>query len=186
MKSTYIIGEIGQNHNGSVDIAKLIVDLVSRPVREEVFNLELRPMDAVKMTKRDLNEELTDSQMNRPYDSPHSFGRTYGEHRAYLELTDEEHFEVYKHAKSLGLDFVETLCSKGCMSLLKLFTPQGGKPRPYQPAVAGSDGRNQDSYHPFHRYGRQEGTGRCFGGYYPLSQRYIHTALCIAVSHSAR
>ena len=87
MKSTYIIGEIGQNHNGSVDIAKLIVDLVSRPVREEVFNLELRPMDAVKMTKRDLSEELTDSQMNRPYDSPHSFGRTYGEHRAYLELS---------------------------------------------------------------------------------------------------
>ena len=189
MKSTYIIGEIGQNHNGSVDIAKLIVDLVSRPVREEVFNLELRPMDAVKMTKRDLNEELTDSQMNRPYDSPHSFGRTYGEHRAYLELTDEEHFEVYKHAKSLGLDFVETLCSKGCMSLLKLFTPDRLK-------VASRDltnlpllevmAENQDSYHPFHRYGRQEGTGRCFGGYYPLSQRYIHTALCIAVSHSAR
>lgn len=123
MKSTYIIGEIGQNHNGSVDIAKLIVDLVSRPVREEVFDLDLRPMDAVKMTKRDLNEELTDSQMNRPYTSPHSFGKTYGEHRAFLELTDEEHFEVYKHAKSLGLDFVETLCSKGCLSLLKLFTP---------------------------------------------------------------
>ena len=121
--STYIIGEIGQNHNGSVDIAKLIVDLVSRPVREEVFNIELRPMDAVKLTKRDLNEELTDSQMNRPYDSPHSFGRTYGEHRAFLELTDEEHLEIYKHAKALGLDFVETLCSKGCLSLLKLFTP---------------------------------------------------------------
>ena len=123
MNSTYIIGEIGQNHNGSVDIAKLIVDLVSRPVREEEFDIELRPMDAVKMTKRDLNEELTDSQMNRPYDSPHSFGRTYGEHRAFLELTDEEHFEVYRHAKALGLDFVETLCSKGCLSLLKLFTP---------------------------------------------------------------
>lgn len=123
MNSTYIIGEIGQNHNGSVDIAKLIVDLVSRPVREEVFNLDLRPMDAVKLTKRDLKEELTDSQMNRPYDSPHSFGKTYGEHRAFLELTDEEHFEVYQHAKSKGLDFVETLCSRGCLSLLKLFTP---------------------------------------------------------------
>lgn len=123
MKQTYIIGEIGQNHNGSVDIAKLIVDLVSRPVREEVFGIDLRPMDAVKMTKRDLTEELTDSQMNRPYDSPHSFGRTYGEHRARLELTDEEHFEVYCHAKALGLDFIETLCSTGCLSLLKLFTP---------------------------------------------------------------
>lgn len=123
MKPTYIIGEIGQNHNGSVDIAKLIVDLVSRPVREEVFGIDLRPMDAVKMTKRDLSEELTDSQMNRPYDSPHSFGKTYGEHRAFLELTDEDHHEVYKHAKSLGLDFVETLCSLGCLSLLKRFTP---------------------------------------------------------------
>lgn len=123
MKSTYIIGEIGQNHNGSVDIAKLIVDLVSRPVKEDLFGLYLEPMNAVKLTKRDLNEELSDSQMNRIYDNPNSFGRTYGEHRAYLELDDESHFEVYKHAKEKGLDFVETLCAVGCLSLLKLFTP---------------------------------------------------------------
>lgn len=123
MKSTYIIGEIGQNHNGSVDIAKLIVELASRPVKEDLFGLELKPMDAVKLTKRDLNEELTISQMNRIYDTPNSFGRTYGEHRAFLELSDTEHFEVYKYAKSLGLDFVETLCAIGCLSLLKLFTP---------------------------------------------------------------
>lgn len=120
---TYIIGEIGQNHNGSVDIAKLIVDLVARPVRDEASDLDLPPMDAVKLTKRDLREELAAEQMNRPYNSPHSFGRTYGEHRAFLELSDEEHLEVYNHAKGLGLDFVETLCSPGCMSLLKLFTP---------------------------------------------------------------
>lgn len=120
---TYIIGEIGQNHNGSVDIAKLIIDLVARPVRDEASDLDLAPMDAVKLTKRDLREELAAEQMNRPYDSPHSFGRTYGEHRAALELSDEEHLEVYRHARSLGLEFVETLCSRGCLSLLKLFTP---------------------------------------------------------------
>ena len=123
MKHTYIIGEIGQNHNGSADIAKLIVDLVARPVHEETFGLDLRPMDAVKMTKRDLSEELTDSQMNRPYLTPNSFGKTYGEHRAFLELSDEEHFEVYKHAKEKGLDFIETLCSRGCLRMLRLFTP---------------------------------------------------------------
>lgn len=123
MKPVYIIGEIGQNHNGSVDIAKLIVELISRPVREEVFGLDLKGMDAVKLTKRDLAEELTVSQMNRPYDNPNSFGKTYGEHRAFLELSDEEHFEVYKYAKSLGLDFVETLCAIGCLSIFKLFTP---------------------------------------------------------------
>ncbi len=123
MKETYIIGEIGQNHNGSVDLAKLIVDLVSRPIKEDAFGITLKPMNAVKMTKRDLSEELADSQMNQIYDSPNSFGRTYGEHRAFLELSDEEHLEVYKHAKSLGLDFIETLCAKGCLSLLKLFMP---------------------------------------------------------------
>jgi len=127
MKEVYIIGEIGQNHNGSVDIAKLIVELVSRPVKEDVFGLELKPMNAVKMTKRDLNEELTMSQMNRIYDTHHSFGRTYGEHRAFLELSDEEHLEVYKYAKSLGLDFIETFCAIGCLSLLKLFTPDALK-----------------------------------------------------------
>ena len=51
---TYIIGEIGQNHNGSVDIAKLIVELVSRPVFEADFGINLNPMNAVKLTKRDL------------------------------------------------------------------------------------------------------------------------------------
>jgi len=121
--SVYIIGEIGQNHNGSVDIAKLIIELVARPVREEVFGIDLKPMDAIKMTKRDLSEELSASQMSKIYDSPHSFGRTYGEHRAALELSDEAHFEVYKHAKSFHLDVVETLCSKGCLSLLKFFMP---------------------------------------------------------------
>lgn len=121
--ATYIIGEIGQNHNGSVDIAKLIVELVSRPVHEELFDKSLLPMDAVKMTRRDLSQELSVSQMKRLYDNPHSFGKTYGEHRQYLELSDEAHFEVYKYAKTKGLDFVETLCAIGCLKMLNLFTP---------------------------------------------------------------
>jgi len=123
MPATYIIGEIGQNHNGSVDIAKLIVELVSRPVREELFNISLKPMDAVKMTRRDLSQELSVSQMEKMYDNPNSFGKTYGEHRQFLELDDEAHFEVYKYAKTLGLDFVETLCAVGCLSMLRLFVP---------------------------------------------------------------
>ena len=119
----YLIGEIGQNHNGSVDIAKLIIDLVNKPVRDELFDIDLPKMNAVKLTKRDLKEELTESQMKAPYTSAHSFGPTYGEHRERLELSDEEHFECFKYAKEKGFDFVETLCAKGAMSLLKLFTP---------------------------------------------------------------
>ena len=120
---TYIIGEIGQNHNGSVDLAKLLVDVVARPVIDSLFNKQLKCMDAVKLTKRDLNYELSSSQMNRAYNTPNSFGKTYGEHRAYLELNNEQHFEVYKYAKEKGLDFVETLCAPSCLSMLKLFSP---------------------------------------------------------------
>ena len=102
---------------------QLIVELIARPVHEDVFSLDLKPMNAVKMTRRDLKEELTTTQMNRPYVNNNSFGATYGEHRAFLELDDDAHYEVYKFAKEKGLDFVETLCAKGCLSLLKLFTP---------------------------------------------------------------
>ena len=116
-KGVYIIGEIGQNHNGSVDIAKLLVELVSRPVKEELFNIDLMGVNAVKMTRRDLKEEMAHSAFDKPYNSIHSFGKTYGEHRAFLELSDEEHFEVYKTAKEKGLEFVETLCAKGALSL---------------------------------------------------------------------
>ena len=120
---TYIIGEIGQNHNGSVELAKVIIDLASREVKDELFGNVLKGMDAVKLTKRDLKQELAQSQMDRVYNSPHAFGTTYGEHRANLELSDEEHFEIYTYAKSKGLDFVETLCAIGCLSLLKYFIP---------------------------------------------------------------
>ena len=120
---TYIIGEIGQNHNGDVEIAKKLIDVVSEPVVDELFSNELKPMNAIKLTKRDLNEELSKSAMNKPYLSPHSFGKTYGEHRSFLELSDEEHYEVYKYAKSKGLEFVDTLCAVGCLSIFKYFEP---------------------------------------------------------------
>ena len=73
---TYIIGEIGQNHNGSAELAKVIIDLVAREVKDDVFGNVLQGVDAIKLTKRDLSQELSKSQMMRPYDTPNSFGKT--------------------------------------------------------------------------------------------------------------
>lgn len=123
MDSTYIIGEIGQNHNGSIDIAKKLIDAVAEPVEDKLFGEFLKPMDAVKFTRRDLAEELSVNEMQRPYTGPNSFGKTYGEHRAFLELNDEQHFDLYKYARQKGLEFVETLCAKGCLSMLRYFEP---------------------------------------------------------------
>jgi len=121
--STYLIGEIGQNHNGSVEIAKLLTEIAARPVTDHLFQRKFKGFNAIKLTKRDLKEELAQAKMNEAYTSQHSFGETYGEHRAKLELSDEQHLEVYRHAKEHGIEFVETICAVGCLSLLKLFTP---------------------------------------------------------------
>jgi len=120
---TYIIGEIGQNHNGSVDIAKTLIDLASSEIIDYFNGKKLKGINAIKFTKRDLNDELSNESMNKIYDSPNSFGRTYGEHRKFLELSNEDHLELYNYTKEKKLDFVETLCSIGCLDLLKLFKP---------------------------------------------------------------
>jgi sialic acid synthase SpsE len=43
--STYIIGEIGQNHNGSVDLAKLLTEMVARKIDDALFNYNLKGME---------------------------------------------------------------------------------------------------------------------------------------------
>ena len=125
---TYIIAEIGQNHCGSVDTAHALIESVAVPIRDDLDDSHLQGVDAIKLTKRDLQFELTHSAAARPYDSPHSYGETYGAHRHELELTYDEHHACYDHAKSLGLDFVLTICAPTCVPhILARFTPDAIK-----------------------------------------------------------
>ena len=123
IERTFVIGEIGQNHNGSAEIAMKIIDLAAREVTDDFSGKKLPGFDAIKLTKRDLSEELSEAEYNKPYLTPHSFGKTYGEHREFLELSEEQHFELYQYAKSKGLKVVETLCARGCLHMLRYFTP---------------------------------------------------------------
>ena len=118
MTQTYIIAEIGQNHNGDMDIARRLIDAAAMPIFDHFSGKELPGVDAVKFTKRDLNEELTEDSGNHPYVSPHAFGATYLEHRRALELSIDEHAELERYAHDRGLDFIETLCSPACLELL--------------------------------------------------------------------
>ena len=43
MKETYVIGEIGQNHNGSVIIAKEIIDMLRQRSRPYLFSNSVAP-----------------------------------------------------------------------------------------------------------------------------------------------
>lgn len=97
--STIVVAEIGQNHNGRVELAEQLVDAAA-----------WAGADAVKTVKRDLPSELTTAAFQRRYDSPHAFAPTYGEHRAALELSIDVHASLCRRAHKHGLSFIVTVC----------------------------------------------------------------------------
>ena len=51
--------------------------------------------DVVKFQKRNAKELLTEEQYNAPHPNPiHAYGKTYGEHREFLEFTPEQNKEL--------------------------------------------------------------------------------------------
>lgn len=96
-----VVAEIGQNHNGSRDLAEQLIDAAA-----------WAGADAVKLVKRDLECELSRDAQRRPYDSRHAYGRTYGEHRAALELTIEDHAALAARARRHGLLCIGTGCDR--------------------------------------------------------------------------
>ena len=72
--------------------------------------------------------EMTRSAMREPYESEHSYGLTYGDHRAALELSYDEIASCARHAHRLGLEFVLTVCAPTCVrSTLNRFEPDAWK-----------------------------------------------------------
>ncbi|MEZ6069148.1 MAG: N-acetylneuraminate synthase family protein [Pirellulales bacterium] len=104
---TLVVAEIGQNHNGQLAMAAQLIDAAA-----------WAGVDAVKVVKRDLGCELTDDASRRPYHSPHAFGPTYGEHRAALELSADEHAALAERAREHGLLYIGTACDAPSADLL--------------------------------------------------------------------
>ena len=61
--STYVIAEIGINHNGDMDLAK-----------ELILKAKVSGCDAVKFQKRDIDSVYTQEELDTPRESP--FGTT--------------------------------------------------------------------------------------------------------------
>ena len=55
----YIIAEIGQNHNGDINICKKLIDQLIVYSYDEITGDRLNTINAIKLTKRDLSEELS-------------------------------------------------------------------------------------------------------------------------------
>ncbi len=91
-----IIAEIGGNHKGDFEVAKEMIRTA------KLFC----GADVVKFQKRCNKELLTPEEYDAPHPNPHnSYGDTYGAHREFLEFSADEHRELVRFCKEVGIEY---------------------------------------------------------------------------------
>lgn len=93
-KKPFVIAEAGCNHMGRMDIAHDLIETAARFCKA----------DAIKFQKRCPKELLTEEQYNAPHPNPvNSYGKTYGEHREFLEFTVDQHAQLKEWCEKAGI-----------------------------------------------------------------------------------
>ncbi len=86
----YLIAEIGINHNGSMDIAKKLIDAAA----EAGF-------DAVKFQKRTIDKVYSKEMLDSPRESP--WGKTQRDQKMGLEFNREQYKEIDRYCQEKGI-----------------------------------------------------------------------------------
>lgn len=90
----FIIAEAGCNHMGQMEIAKDLIETAAHFCKA----------DAIKFQKRCPRELLTPEQYNAPHPNPaNAYGKTYGEHREFLEFTVDQHAQLKEWCEQAGI-----------------------------------------------------------------------------------
>jgi len=90
MIKTFIIAEIGINHNGDFNIAKKLIDGAAN-----------MGCDAVKFQKRTIDIVYTKEQLDSFRDSP--WGKTFREQKEGIEFGEKEYELINEHCKKKGI-----------------------------------------------------------------------------------
>lgn len=93
----FIIAEVGQNHNGDLDMAREYVRVFSQC-----------GADAIKFQCRNNRYLFSETAFNQKYNSENAFGETYGEHRENLELSLKELKILKEDCHAHGVKFMCT------------------------------------------------------------------------------
>lgn len=89
-----LIAEIGCNHKGEMNLAREMIQVAAYFCK----------VDVVKFQKRNPRELLSEEEYNAPHPNPmHSYGKTYGEHREFLEFSVEQHRILKDWCEGAGL-----------------------------------------------------------------------------------
>jgi N-acetylneuraminate synthase/sialic acid synthase len=95
---TYVIAEIGNNHQGDLEKCKEMFEVAKQHCG----------VHAVKLQKRDNKTLFTRAMYNQAYNSENAFADTYGAHREKLEFGRDEYVELITYAKEVGITFFAT------------------------------------------------------------------------------
>lgn len=90
MKRAVLVGEIGINHNGNIDIAKALID-VAVAAR----------LDYVKFQKRTIDLVYTKVELDSLRESP--WGNTFRQQKEGLEFGKKEYDEIDKYCRERGI-----------------------------------------------------------------------------------
>ncbi|XP_052835930.1 sialic acid synthase [Drosophila gunungcola] len=105
--AVYIIAEIGQNHQGCLETAKRMIS--------EAKNCGCH---CVKFQKSDLSAKFTRSALDREYFSDHAWGKTYGEHKEYLEFSKDHFLELQAYSREINVDFTASAMDERSLDFL--------------------------------------------------------------------
>jgi len=106
--SIFIIGEIGINHNGDVDIAK---DLI-KAAKEA-------GCDAVKFQKRTIEKVYSKEELDNPRESP--WGTTNRQQKEGLEFGQPEYEQIDEYCKQLGIEWFASAWDTESQEFLQKF-----------------------------------------------------------------
>ena len=107
-ESVYIISEIGINHNGDMEIAK-----------ELIRKSKDAGCDAVKFQKRSVDLVYTKEELEKPRESP--WGETTRAQKEGLEFSIEQHIELERYSKEIGLDYIVSCWDKKSLTEVEEF-----------------------------------------------------------------
>jgi len=112
---TYIIAEIGINHNGSVDNAKELIKAASDA-----------GVDAVKFQKRTPELCVPEHQKNLMRDTPWGY-ISYLDYRYKVEFGQDEYQEIDDYCKALGVDWLASAWDTQSLAFIEAFDPPAHK-----------------------------------------------------------
>ena len=106
---TYVIAEIGINHNGDVDIAKQMIDAAVHA-----------GVDAVKFQKRTPEICTPPEQQKQMRETPWGY-ITYLDYRYKVEFNEEQYREIDRHCKDKGIDWFVSVWDEPSVDFIEQF-----------------------------------------------------------------